>query len=434
MSGAAAKASKTVRMPAEISATLVDPKAYADRRLHDAFTWLRANNPVGLAEPEGFDPFWAVTKHADILEVSRQNALFCSGRKQVVITNKAADAKIRAINNGDHNIIRSLVSMDAPDHPKFRALTQAWFLPQNITKLEARIREIARRSVDRMAVRGGRCDFVADVALGFPLHVVMNIMGVPEADEPRMLMLTQQIFGPQDPDMAREGNQNNDPAKWAEQLAAIFADFSGFFSAISADRRATPRDDLATIIANAKVDGQAIAERDAMSYYIIVATAGHDTTSSSTAGAMWALAENPALFARVKNDPSLIPGLVDEAVRWTTPVKHFMRTATADAEVGGRPIAKGDWLMLCYASGNRDEDVFEAPFEFRPERKHNKHLAFGYGAHLCLGQHLAKMEMRILFEELFPRLRSIALDGVPRNSESSFVNGPKALPIRFELA
>ncbi len=434
MTGLAARPIDTVRMPADIAATLVNPKAYADRRLHDAFTWLRANNPVGLAAPEGFEPFWAITKHADILEVSRQNALFCSGRKQVIVTTKAADAKIRAINNGDHNIIRSLVSMDAPDHPKFRALTQAWFLPQNIAKLEARIREIARRAVERLAARGGRCDFVTDVALGFPLHVVMNIMGVPEADEPRMLMLTQQIFGPQDPDMAREGGQQDDPAKWAEQLAAIFADFSGFFSAISADRRAHPREDLATVIANATVNGEPIAERDAMSYYIIVATAGHDTTSSSTAGAMWALAEDPALFARVKNDPALIPGLVDEAIRWTTPVKHFMRTATADAEIGGRRIAKDDWLMLCYASGNRDEDVFEAPFEFRPERKPNKHLAFGYGAHLCLGQHLAKMEMRILFEELFPRLRSVALDGEPRNSESSFVNGPKTVPIRFELA
>lgn len=434
MTGLAAKTSDGMHVPANIAEVLVNPKAYADRRLHDAYTWLRANNPVGLAEPDGFDPFWVVTKHADILDVSRQNALFCSGRKQVIVTNKAAEAKIRAINNGDHNIIRSLVSMDAPDHPKFRTLTQAWFLPQNLTKLEARIREIARQSVDRLVATGGRCDFVADVALGYPLHVVMNILGVPEADEPRMLMLTQQIFGPQDPDTAREAGQDDDPGKWAEQLAAIFADFTGYFSAISADRRVRPREDLATIIANAVIDGKPISERDAMSYYIIVATAGHDTTSSSSAAAMWALAEDPAMFARVKRDPSLIPGLVDEAVRWATPVKHFMRSATADAEIGGRPIAKGDWIMLCYASGNRDEDVFDAPFEFRPERKPNKHLAFGYGAHLCLGQHLAKMEMRILFEELFPRLRSVALDGEPRNSQATFVNGPKSVPIRFELA
>jgi cytochrome P450 len=423
-----------VRIPRSIAETLVDPAAYADRRLHDAFIWLRANNPVGLAEPEGFEPFWAVTKHADILEVSRQNALFNSGQKQVIVTTKAADDRIRKLTGGDHIIIRSLVSMDAPDHPKYRALTQAWFLPQNIAKLEARIRAIARRSIDKMIATGGRCDFVADVALGFPLHVVMDIMGVPEEDEARMLMLTQQIFGPQDPDMARDAGEQNDPAKWAEQLAAIFADFNGYFSKLSAERRAHPREDLATVIANARIDGKPIAEREAMSYYIIVATAGHDTTSSSAAGAMWQLAADPGEFAKVKADLSLIAGLVDEAIRWTTPVKHFMRCATADTELRGRRIAKADWLMLCYASGNRDEEVFDAPFEFRSDRKPNKHLAFGYGAHLCLGQHLAKMEMRILFEELLPRLKSVELDGEPRNSQSSFVNGPKTLPLRFTLA
>jgi cytochrome P450 len=166
---------------------------------------------------------------------------------------------------------------------------------------------------------------------------------------------------------------------------------------------------------------------------MIVATAGHDTTSSSTAGAIWALAEDPEQFARIKANPVLIPGLVDEAIRWMTPVKHFMRSATADTELGGRRIAKGDWLMLCYASANRDEEVFEDPFAFRCDRKPNRHIAFGYGAHLCLGQHLAKLEMRILFEELLPRLKSIALDGEVKMTQAYFVNGPKKLPIRFEL-
>jgi cytochrome P450 len=166
---------------------------------------------------------------------------------------------------------------------------------------------------------------------------------------------------------------------------------------------------------------------------VIVATAGHDTTSSSTAGALWALAENPAELARIQADPSLIPGLVDVAVRWTTPVKHFMRSATEDTVLGGQKIAKGDWLMLCYASGNRDEDVFEDPYVFRADRSPNKHVAFGFGAHLCLGQHLAKMEMRILFEELIPRLKSVSLAGEPRMTQATFVNGLKSLPINFEL-
>jgi cytochrome P450 len=426
--------STEITIPKNIAETLIDPAAYANNRIHEAYRWLRANNPVGLAEPEGYDPFWVITKHADILDVSRQNTLFKNAERSTVLSDKEAVKRAVEITGGSPNLVYSLVQMDAPDHPKLRALTQGWFMPQNIRKLEAHIRDIARQAVDRMCADGdGHCDFVADVALGYPLHVVMEILGVPAEDEPRMLKLTQEIFGAQDPDTARAMK-----ALTAGQLADIWKatidDFGVYFRAMSEDRRARPRDDLATVIANAQIDGQPISDFASTSYYIIVAAAGHDTTSSSTAGAIWALAENPREFDRVKANPALIPALVDEAIRWTTPVKHFMRSATADTIVGGRPIAKGDWLMLCYASGNRDEAVFEEPFQFRPDRNPNKHLSFGHGAHLCLGQHLAKMEMRILFEELLPRLKSIELDGEPKMTQATFVNGPKTLPIRFALA
>jgi cytochrome P450 len=187
------------------------------------------------------------------------------------------------------------------------------------------------------------------------------------------------------------------------------------------------------VIANAQVDGKPISDIDSTGYYIIVATAGHDTTSSSTIGGLQALAEDPALLRRVKSDPALIPGFVEESIRWTTPVKTFMRSATADTRLGGRNIARNDWLMLCYASANRDETVFDEPFKFRPERKPARHISFGSGAHFCLGQHLAKLEMRILFEELLPRIKSLQLDGEPLLSQSWFVNGPKVLPIRYEM-
>jgi cytochrome P450 len=423
-----------VTIPKNIAETLVDPAAYTNHRIHDAYKWLRANNPVGLAEPEGYDPFWVVTRHADILEVSRQNDLFKNGQRATVLSDKQAGKRTMEITGGRPNLLYTLVQMDAPDHPKFRALTQGWFMPQNIRKLENNIRKIARQTVDAMCARGdGRCDFVSDVAGGYPLHVVMEILGVPAEDEPRMLKLTQEIFGAQDPDTARARK-----AVTAAQLADIWKatvdDFSAYFRGVSEDRRARPRDDLATVIANAQIDGQPISDIASSSYYIIVATAGHDTTSSSTAGAIWALAENSREFDKVKANPALIPSLVDEAIRWTTPVKNFMRSAAVDTIVGGRPIGKGDWLMLCYASGNRDEAVFEQPFQFRSDRSPNKHVSFGYGAHLCLGQHLAKMEMRILFEELLPRLKSIELDGEPKTTQATFVNGPKTLPIRFELA
>ena len=412
----------------------IDPKNYADDSIHDAFRWLRANNPLGRAEVEDFDPFWVVTKHADILEVSRQNDLFHNGDLQTTLTPKSIDQKIRAMTGGSPHLVRSLVQMDAPDHPKYRIMTQAWFLPQNIRKLEDRIRQIAREHVDRMADLGGECDFVADVALTFPLRVIMEILGVPEADEPRMLKLTQELFGSTDPDLNRSKQEmGEDFESNLAMVQSVIGDFFGYFDAITQDRRANPREDLSTFIANGKIDGEPMGSMEAMSYYVIVATAGHDTTSSSTAGAVWGMCEHPSEFAKVKADPSLIPGLVDEAIRWTTPVKHFMRSATADTTLRDRKIAKGDWLFLSYPSGNRDEEVFEQPDAFQVDRKPNRHLAFGYGAHLCLGQHLAKMEMRILFEELMSRLQSLEINGEPRRSAATFVGGPKSLPIRYQM-
>jgi cytochrome P450 len=422
---------RDVDIPAEIAATLVDPAAYADHRLHDSYRWLRANNPLGIAWTEKFDPFWVVTKHAHIQAVSRQNELFHNADCSTTLAAREVIERVRKITGGP-NLVRSLVQMDAPDHPKYRALTQGWFMPANLGKFEQRVRDIARATVARMLEKGGHCDFVADVALGYPLHVIMEILGVPEQDEPRMLKLTQELFGSQDPDTARVRDTLS-AEQFSVMMQSVVNDFGTYFRGITEDRRRNPRDDLATVIANARIGGEYMPDHDATSYYMIVATAGHDTTSSSTAGAIWALAEDPGQFARVKANPELIPGLVDEAVRWMTPVKHFMRSATSDTELGGRKIAKGDWLMLCYASGNRDEEVFDDPFTFRCDRKPNRHVAFGYGAHLCLGQYLAKLEMRILFEELLPRLKSLALDGEVKMTQATFVNGPKKLPIRFEV-
>jgi cytochrome P450 len=423
-----------VRIPEEIARDAIDPKAHADeRRFHEAYRWLRAHQPLGRMENEGFEPFWIVTKHADILEISRQNDLFPSGVKATTLTTKLMDEKVRAQTGGSPHLLRTLVQMDAPDHPKYRALTLSWFAPANVKKREEAVRAIARESVDRMASLGGRCDFVADVALHYPLRVIMNILGVPREDEPRMLKLTQELFGAQDPELNRTGGVAEDEQAAMAALQATIADFFMYFNAMTLDRQAAPKDDVASVIANAQIDGEPISPFEAIGYYIIVATAGHDTTSSSTAGGMWALASDPAEFAKVKADPALIPGLVDEAIRWTTPVKHFMRSATEDYELRGRRIRKGDWLYLAYPSGNRDEEVFEDPYVFRSDRKPNKHLAFGYGAHLCLGQHLAKLEMRILFEELLPRLKRVELDGEPRFAEAGFVGGLKTLPIRYEM-
>jgi hypothetical protein len=421
-------------IPQELADAIVDPKAYTDQaRIDGAFLWIRENAPFEQAQPQGFDPFWVVSKHADILEVEKQNDLFHNGDRPTTLMPIEMEKKVRATMGGSPHLVRALVQMDNPDHMNYRRLTQGWFLPQNLRSREPRIREIAKSFVDKMASLGERCDFARDISFLYPLHVIMEVMGVPESDEPRMLKLTQELFGSADPDLNRNARAVTDLDEGLKAIQEVVGDFVAYFNAVTEDRRANPRDDLASVIANGKIDGAPLGFFEAMSYYIIAATAGHDTTSNTTAGGMWALADNPDQFAKLKADPALIPGFLEESIRWVTPVKHFMRSATADAEVRGRKIAKGDWLMLSYPSGNRDADAFDRPFDFEITRSPNKHVAFGYGAHVCLGQHLGRLEMRALWEELLPRLESVELDGEPRLMQSNFVCGPKSVPIRYKM-
>lgn len=421
-------------LPAEIAAALVDPKAYGEwTGLHEKFAWARKNMPLAIAENDRFDPFWAVTRHADILEISRNNARFASAVRSTTLVDKDGwEIAKAATPNHDGHLVRSLVQMDAPDHMKYRLLTQSWFMPKNLRTLEGRIRDIARNTVDHMLSLGGKCDFARDVAAYYPLRVIMDLLGVPPEDEPRMLMLTQQLFGPTDPELNRSREAVTSAEQAIQMLQFVIADFENYFRGITEDRRKSPQDDIATVIANATINGAPIGDREASGYYMIVATAGHDTTSASTAGAIMELAKNPALFERYRDGTADTAGLIEEAIRWTTPVQHFMRSATEDTEVGGQKIAKGDWVMLCYPSGNRDEAVFDDPFVFNPDRTPNNQIAFGFGAHVCLGQHLARMEMRILMEEMLPQLKSLELAGEPARVESTFVGGLKRLPVTFE--
>ena len=420
-------------VPSEIADKIVDPAAYADERIFEAYRWLRQNDPLGRIDVAGYDPFRVVTRHDDVKTIGRHNHLFHNGPRPVLTTQVAIRKAIER--SGGAPVVNSLISMDPPEHETYRSLTSAWFQPGNLKALEGRVRELARDAVDRMADCGGECDFVNQIALHYPLLVIMEILGLPQEDEPMMLKLTQEMFGASDPDLNERGNNQLTVTDESEEIdMSAIIEMMAYFNRLTEEKRANPGDDLASIIANATIDGEALPETSTLGYYVITATAGHDTTSSSTGGAMWALAENPEQFRMVKEDPALIPTMIDEAIRWMSPVKHFMRTATTDTEVGGQAIAAGEWLMLCYASANRDETVFDDPDTFRVDRKPNRQIAFGYGAHLCLGQYLARMEMRILFEELLPRLKSVELAGEPAMSKAVFVNGPKRLPIRFEMA
>lgn len=419
---------------AETAIAVIDPKSYAAwDPLLDRFDSIRAETPVlRIESPAGdHEPFWLITRHEDAMRISKDNVTFLNAPRPSVFTNKAGEALARSITGGSPNLVQSLVSLDAPKHPKLRRLTQEWFMPKNLRTIEADIRTLAKRTVDKLIAAGPEADFVPLVSAPYPLHVVMQILGVPEEDEPRMLFLTQQMFGGQDEDLNKSGIANLSPEQITQIVLGAVADFTAYFESLAAKRRANPTEDVATILANGTIDGAPLDPLDLAGYYIIIAAAGHDTTSASTAGAMLALARDPEQFAKVKADRSLVAGIVEEAIRWTTPVQHFMRMANDDVELSGVKIAKGDWLMINYVAANHDPDVFDEPRKFNAARDQNRHLAFGAGSHQCLGLHLARLEMRILFEELLNRLDSVELAGEPRRANSTFVGGLKTLPLRF---
>ncbi|WP_026403189.1 cytochrome P450 [Actinomadura rifamycini] len=404
---------------------LADPKAYADdRRLHEACALLRRESPVHRVEAPGYRPFWAVTRHADVMEIERAHDLFLNAPRPLLATAELDEINRQRAEQGIG--LRTLIHMDDPDHRVVRAIGADWFRPRAMRAMEPRVRELAKRYVDRMADAGGEIDFAQEVSVHFPLYVILSLLGLPESDFDRMLTLTQELFGGDDEE--RQRGQSNE-----EKMQVVF-EFFAYFQELTEARRAHPTDDLASAIANARVDGEPLNDFDTASYYVIIATAGHDTTSATIAGGLHALVEHPDQLARLRADPGLMPLAVDEMIRWTTPVKEFMRTAVRDYELRGTAIREGDSLLLAYPSANRDEEVFDDPFRFDVGRDPNKHLAFGFGVHYCLGAALARIEVRAFFEELLPRLRSIELAGEPEGIATTFVGGLKHLPIRYKLA
>src|SRR6201985_2942276 len=313
--------------------------------------------------------------------------------------------------------------MDDPQHRVVRAIGADWFRPKAMRALKIRVDELAKIYVDKMMNAGGgigECDFVQEVAVNYPRYVIMSLLGLPESDFPRMLTLTQEMFGGDDEELKRG-------ATLEEQLQVLF-EFLDYFNALTASRREHPTEDLASAIANACIDGERLSDVDTVSYYVIIATAGHDTTSATIAGGLQALIENPDQRKRLSDNLDLMPLATEEMIRWVTPVKEFTRTAPEAPPGRGVPIAKGEAVYLSYVSANRDEDVFADPFRFDVGRDPNKHLAFGYGVHFCLGAALARIDVNSLYTELLPRLESIELNGIPELSATTFVGGLKHLP------
>jgi cytochrome P450 len=386
-----------------------------------------------VARVEGYDPLWIVSKYADIQKIETSPDLFGVGDQNPILNTQPSDEFFRKLTGGSVRNMDVVVYMDPPEHSSIRKIFNPWFRPSNVKKFEDQIRTLAKAEVERMLDYDGECDFFADIAQWFALRAIVTLFGAPPEDEDVFMKLSKAFFGGSDPDEVRE-DVEMDEAAAARQWASTVKDFNEYFRPLTEDRRKNPTDDLMSIIANSEVDGELISEGYANGQYIAMLTAGHDTTSASAAGTLLQLTEHPDVLHRVGEDTSLAPKLVEEGVRWVSPVKHFMRQALEDTELRGRQITKGDRFMLNFPSGNRDSDVIRDPETFDIDRDPNRHLGFGHGAHMCIGQRIARSELRIFFEELLPHLKSVALAGEPKYLQTNFVGGLKSLPITFEKA
>ena len=402
-----------------------EPSRWADMDgWHDRVAEIRRDSPVLRAEVEGYEPFLVLTRHEDVFAVSRDNDLWLNTPRSVLGTDADWD---RLVASG-MPVPATLVHLDGPAHRQHRAITNDWFKPAAVKHRQPRIDELADEFVQRMRDLDGECDFASDIAQPYTLRVIMDIYGVPPEDEPTMMSLTQGVFGAADPEFL--GDSANPEAKVIESVMS----FIQYFNGITEDRRAHPGDDLATVIANGSIDGELLGDAERLWYYIIVATAGHDTTSFALSGGMEAMLRDPSQLAAIRNDPDLVVNAAEECIRWTSPVRHFMRYASEPTTIGGVEVDPGGRVLLSYPSANRDEDVFERSMTFdvtRPDA--DKLLAFGVGGHFCLGANFARRELRTMLDRLVSQLESIEPAGPASWSESHFVSGVKHLPVRYRF-
>ncbi|MHB8684946.1 MAG: cytochrome P450 [Dehalococcoidia bacterium] len=388
-------------------------EVYTERLPHDVFELLRREAPVYWHREAGGPGYWALTKYDDIVAVSTDSALFSSARMGTNIDDPPPDALA---------LLQTLMlNMDPPRHTLYRRLVATGFTPAMIRRLEPHVREITTRIIDNVARRGA-CDFVSDVAADLPLQVIAEMLGVPLEERHRVFEWSNRLIGFDDPEFATS------PEDGKQAAAELFM----YAHALATQRKQAPRDDLISVLLQAEVDGEALSEPAFDAFFILLVVAGNETTRNLISGAMQAFIEHPEERERLIREPSLMPVAVEEMLRWVSPLIYFRRTATRDTEIRGQRIREGDRVVMYYPSANRDEDVFEDAGRFDVARTPNPHLAFGGGGHhFCLGASLARLEIRVMFEELFRRLPDIELAGTPRRLRSNFVNGIKHLPVRF---
>ena len=404
---------------------IVSPGVYANPELlHARYARYRREEPVAWIDQEPYRPFWAVTRHADIMEVERQHQIFINEPRVTLVPREVEDQTTAALGKRTA-MVRSLLDMDEPDHRKYRAVAQSWFMGPGVARFQSRVDTVCSNWIDRMQEQGGQCDFAADIANFVPLSVIMTILGLPESDMQFVLRSTQQLFGASDPDMQDDSGDYG---------RTVFMQLMGYLGELVERRRREPTDDLASVIANGVIDGAPMAMLETLSYLLVTSTAGHETTASALAGGLLAMLQNPDQLQLLRDRPELWnEGAADEVVRWVTPIRHMMRTATQDYVLRGQQIKAGDSLAMLYLSANRDEEAFADPFRFDVQRTNSRHLAFGFGVHFCLGRLLALNEIKSFFKQLLQRVEHIELAGEAVQAQSNFVGTLKSLPVRYRF-
>ena len=366
-------------------------------------------------EPDG-PGFWVVTKYDDVVTVGRDGATFSSDQKR---------GGVGRARRGPQNDFEQggnlMLTMDAPEHTRYRKLVNRGFTPRQIGALEDRIREQTNRILDEVIEQGG-CDYVVDVAAEVPLQVIAEMLGVPQEDRHKLFEWSNRMIGSEDPEYIVS----------EEEVMNAQVEMFMYANELAAERREMPRDDIVSTLLDAEVDGDRLSEMDFNLFFLLIAVAGNETTRNSISHGIQAFCDNPDQYQALVQDPTLAKSATEEIVRWASPVMYFRRNVTHDTELGGQQLAEGDKVSIWYVSANRDEDVFDDPFTFDIRRSPNEHVGFGGGGpHHCLGANLARMEIYVLLEEMARRIPTVELAGEVKPLRSNFIGGIKHMPVKF---
>lgn len=385
---------------------------------HEAWTWLRKHDPVRwYPDTPSFDAFWAITKHADIVEIGKNPKDFII-EPRIAVFNKTSEPP--------EGPARHLLNMDPPEHAKFRQVSSKWFTPRTVKVWAPKVEEVTRDILDR-AGQKEELDFVNEVSAPITIAVIGLMLGVPESDWPSLFRWTNEIIASEDPEY-QHGRSVQETGESARM------ELFQYFKELSDQRKKNPKEDIISVVVHGQVNGEPLPVFELLSYYFLLVVAGNETTRNAMTGGVQQWIDFPDELKKLQADPGLVDGMVEETVRWTTSVNQFSRTATRDVEVRGKTIKEGQSVCLFYASGNRDEEIFEHPFRFDISRNPNNHIGFGRGEHVCLGAHLARLELRTLFSQLGERLIKIERSKPVDRMFSSFIGGVKRAPIRWELS